>query len=201
MFNRASWKLLAAFAAVLVIGLVACLLVYQAQERMPFVGEADPATGLRCRSSASSGWKFGSDCLFFDTPLRSIQQKIDTHLLHRPTSRPLFLFLGQSPVDGLRGFCLREGYPELIHTRQLRMLTHCHLQIDGYPATMMRFDAVGPPPYHLMCLFVYVPIHSTVYTIYGNASPSDSAQIDREMKGVIASCHIEKVTVPAGGKR
>ncbi|MCW3095795.1 MAG: hypothetical protein JWL77_1413 [Chthonomonadaceae bacterium] len=205
MSSRSRWKTFALLAAVLVVGMVTtCLLVGKAQERTTVFGEIDREAGLRCRVTLSTGWKqqareIGSPS-FVASPLSPVQQWIDRHLLHRPTSQLPTISLGRFPIGGFRGFCLREGYPELVQSRRLRMLSHRRLHVDGYPATLIEHDYRGTPSLNVTALFVYVPNHATVYAVYGLSEASNADRFDREMQAVIASFHIEKV-VPTGGKQ
>jgi hypothetical protein len=164
------------------------------QDRKPFVGGTDPASGLRCRITVSSGWKQGDGFLFYDPPLLSTQRWINRELLDRADPQPPALLLS----NGLRKFYLRDGYPELKQPGRFLHLTHLHLQVGGYPATLLKYDALGPPPYHCLFLLVYVNDNSKVYSVFTSAAPSNADMLEREMQAIIASFHIEKVT---GGKR
>ncbi|MCW3097485.1 MAG: hypothetical protein JWL77_3103 [Chthonomonadaceae bacterium] len=206
MFNRGRWKPLVVFAIGLAVGVVVtCLFLRKVTQRTTFFGETDPASGYRCRITLPSDWKqkarlreMADNSFFVASSSSPLQQWIESRLLHRPASRPTTIYLSHS---ALRGFRLTGGYPEPTFVGQARLLTHRHLDVDGYHATMIRMNYPALASLHSEVLFVYAPDHSTVYTVYGSAAASHEEQLDREMQGVIASFHVEKVAVPAGGKR
>ncbi len=206
---RACWKLLVVLAAVLVMGVVSCLLISKVHERKEFVGNIDEASGYRCRFSLASSWRVTGrnialslgvlDNATFKPARSPIREWIDRVLLHRQTAI--------QPLIGLRAvtkdtaswsdFTYQAGYPELWLGPREHILTRRRLWIDNCPATVVSFELARSHPHTL--LSVAVPDHSVVFMIRdGNLKSED---LNREMQAIISSFHIEKVAAGAGGKR
>ena len=212
MLTRARWKRIAVLAAVLVSGVTAVsLFLIKAQERKPFLGKVDLATGLRCRFTLSPDWRrkanaagqFYAEAVTFTSPPSAIRQWLATHVYHQQASKrnPPTIYLMSANVKDLRfNLQIQAGYPELPtrNSAQLHVFVHRHLLIDGYPATVLTASDRSDSG---TLLLVYVPEHSMAYILIGAGQPPSSARIEREMQAITASFHIDKVAVPTVGKR
>jgi hypothetical protein len=89
-------------------------------------------------------------------------------------------------------FQVQAGYPELVirnPANRNQVVTHRHLRIDGFPATIV---TGGDKSYCGTVLIVYVPDHSVSYVVTGGAHTQNAAPVNREMQAIISSFHVEK---------
>jgi hypothetical protein len=91
-------------------------------------------------------------------------------------------------------FCIVEGYPELVGTRQAQIIKHRHFRIDGHPATVVMVeDRIGSTRFCQSVLLVHVPEQAMLYAVFGEAEVSKFAQVNAEMQAIISSFHIEQL--------
>ena len=210
MFSRARWKPPAILAAVSIAGVVALYLVSnKPQKRRTIVGRVDPISGCRCRFTITYDWRIYSaanrqagsriESDVFLPAAAPAREWIEDHILHRSLVEvPVISFVASPTTPRNAAVPIVDGYPELTPVGPRRLITYRHLRIDGFPATVVSSEE-GPASHRFRrtALLVYVPDHSMLYEVTG----SGGAAMNREMQAIISSFHLEKVAVPAGGKR
>jgi hypothetical protein len=217
MSSRSRRKPIAVLATVLVVGAVAaCLMIRSgmATERKELRFERDPVLGCQYRFTVSSNWQVTmplvgvhsgipiGDLSLTAAPPTPFRQWMNDHLLRRSSSDPASIQTTSYLLKRARIIRLVNGYPEMRTPPQSRTLEHRHLRIDGYPATLSRWEqAIGGKNYQTTLLSIYFPESSAMYDMYGISDPQNADQIHREIQQIIASFHIEKVTGDKQGIR
>jgi len=198
--NCTRWKSFAVLTAVVVVGALAIgLFVRQAQKRTTFWSEVDPITGYRYRITLSADWKIDEGTIypssisssFIESSGSPIRQWIQRHLWRRKPAEPLKIVLVRFP---LTLFSTNNEDPELTPESGERVLRKQHLHIDDCAATLLAVDTPGRTQSREN-LLIYVPAAATAYSVVGFSGPFEANRMDREMQGVIASFHTEKVPV------
>lgn len=191
-----------------------CLLPGMREKRGAFVGQTDPASGLRCRFTLSAAWQkqynrsplngnpFYIDmAVFTASPQGSIKRWIGTHLLHQsaaPGWLPRVSLIGVKATILPHYLHIQAGYPELLSALPPSAL-HRHLMIDGCPATQIAYedrDRTTGAPIPNSALLVYLPASSSAYIVSGFTENRYRDQLNHEMQAIIDSFHVEKDTGP-----
>jgi len=146
---------------------------------------------------------------FFVPPAKSpIRQWIETHFLPGFPTTGRLLISGRATLD-YNAFNLspdntppqiQGGYPESTD-RQLRKVSRQHLRIDGYPATLSRFER---PKWNRteqgIRLAVYLPDQAILYEVRITTASPGFEEIARAMPQIIASFHVDRIAVSSGSR-
>lgn len=220
--RRSGLKYFAVISAVLVIGGGgAWLFTGEAHERQEFIEQSDPASGYRCRFTVASDYQQREDVvqgtsIFTTKPPDPKWYYLQTKILRHPPP--------ETPVISLKHFSekdaslvpIRNGYPAPVMDVSDQILAVRHFQIDlGCPVTVVTYIENGKDRSN-RCIDMYVSLPSgrNVYRLSGHISEGNPfvsdykivlkrnvAALDREMEAILSSFHVEKIVVPAGGKR
>lgn len=125
-----------------------------------------------------------------------IARRLFHHVLPSENS-PIIALMRLRPSAKM--FHIRDGYPEVIWGNPPSPnISQRHLQIDGFPATVVTHTNKY---YRGTWLIVSVPDCPVAYVVTACDTPADMGKSSREMQAIIASFHVEKVPVLSGGKR
>jgi hypothetical protein len=208
--NSTQRKALSVLPVIITVGAFALCLPLGKGNRKDFVGSVYSGTGYRCRFALSSAWQrvretrdadgMSVEDSFVSSSENPIWHWIILHLYPKTVSagnaRSISLNVIQTSVDPF-SYYIVAGYPQPLYSRHQRFSSSRRLMIDGCPATLTTIsDMLSGRLARRSSLVVYVPNHSIIYDVEIVAETPDFNQADDEMRVIISSFRVDRVTAP-----